>query len=65
MDIVYGYRGFGECNAFWSIALLRFQHNVYSHMCNLFQNTFKPQGRAIDQNALQNLTTHKAFARKW
>jgi len=26
------------------------QHNGYSHMCNLFQNTFK--GRAIDQNAL-------------
>jgi len=24
----------------------------YSHMCNLFQNTFKSQGQAIDQNAL-------------
>jgi len=25
----------------------------YSHMRNLFENTFKSQGRAIDQNALR------------
>jgi len=29
-----------------------FQHNVYSHMRDFFQNAFKSQGRAIDQNAL-------------
>jgi len=32
--------------------LVEFGHNGYSHMRNLFQNTFKFQDRAIDQNAL-------------
>jgi len=31
---------------------LGFQHNGYSLMGNLFQNTFKSQDRAITQNAL-------------
>jgi len=47
-DGVQDNRGFGKCNAFWSIALrLGFQHNSYSHMRNLFQNTFKSQVKAL------------------
>jgi len=58
-------RGFGKCNAFWSIALplvhsgrspYRWNFNIMdSHMRYVFQNTFISQDSAIDQNVLHLL----------
>jgi len=39
---------------------LGFQHNGYSHMRNLFQNT-KSQGMAIDQNTLHLLNLDNIY----
>jgi len=63
-------RGFDKSNAFWSSAVpLGLQHIIYSHMRNLFPNTFNLKGRAIDQNALHvpkpqkhNLNKFDAFS---
>jgi len=43
-------RGFGKCNAF-SISLrgptVEIQHDGYSHMRNLFQNTLNPKDQKV------------------
>jgi len=47
------YRGFGKCNAFWSIVLpLRFQHNGYSRIRNLVKIRSKSGGRSTRMHCI-------------